>query len=267
MRLNAENKRMAIRLTLLIIILFSLISGSCSSRKNKLNRTGLIPEKDLVSILTDVYLADGLLSLPKIHNLFSDPDTLSSYLSIIEKHGYTKETMDKTMKYYFIKNPKRLIQIYDQTLGILSEMESRVEKESRLLEGHYNNLWPGKEYYCFPFIRGSDSTRFDLALYNPGVYSLNFSVTLFPDDQSVNSRLAAYLCHPDSIDTGKRQYLKTMKYIKDGRPHKYTITYRLPEKTTFHLRGLLFDFENNPELPEKHAIFENISLTYTYEVV
>ena len=38
------------------------------------------------------------------------------------------------MKYYFIKNPKKLIKIYDQVLGILSEMESLVEKEAVMAE-------------------------------------------------------------------------------------------------------------------------------------
>jgi hypothetical protein len=256
-----------IRFTLFIIILFSLTAGSCSRRKNKLDHNELIPEKELVSILTDVHIADGLLSLPNIRYWFSSLDSLTAYNKIFEKHGYSKETMDKTMKYYYIKKPKRLIVIYDQVLGLLSEKESLLEKEILLAEGRIINRWTGKEFYCLPDLRETDSTRFDLTLNDPGLYTLTFFATLFPDDQSVNPRITVYSCHPDSIETGKRNYVKTMKYIKDGRPHTYSIIFRVLERRSFHLRGWLYDFDNIPDEWEKHVRIENISFTYTSEAV
>jgi hypothetical protein len=259
---NAGQKKITmIRFALLIMILFSLTAGSCSSRKNKLDHNDLIPEKELVSILYDLRIADGLLSLPNIRYMFSSPDSLKAYNYIIEKHGYSKETMDKTIKYYFIKNPKRLIIIYDKVLGILSEKESLLEREVILAEGRIKNLWTGKTFYCITDLAGNDSTRFDITLNNPGIYTLTFSATLFPDDQSVNPRITAYSCHPDSIETGKRDYVKTMKYIKDGQPHIYTFIFNVPEKTTLHLRGWLYDFDNKPDEWGKHGIIENISIT------
>jgi hypothetical protein len=267
MRLNLNNKRTIIRVAVCTMILISLLAGSCSRRKHKLDRSGLIPDKELVSILTDVYIADGLISIPKVHNWFSSLDSLSSYLSIIEKHGYSKEIMDKTLKYYFIRNPKKLIKIYDQVLGILSEMESRFEREAAIFDSHFNNMWAGKEYYSIPDLKGTDSAGFDLSLVNPGFYTLTFNATLFPDDQSVNPRLMIYSCHSDSIETGRRQYIRTMEYIKDGQPHQYTIIYQLPGNTKVRLRGWLYNFENNPFILERHAIFENISLRYSFVVV
>ena len=251
-----------IRFILLLVILFSLLTGSCSSRKNKLDRRNLIPEKELVSVLTDVYIANGLLILPKIHNWFSSLDTLSSYYHIIEKHGYTKETMDKTIKYYVIKTPRKLIKIYDQVLGILSEMESIVEREAVLAEGRKENLWTGKEFYLFPGPAGTDSARFDIKINKTGFYTFAFSATLFPDDQSVNPRLTAYSCHPDSIETGKRKYIETINYIKDGHLHTYSFNIKVPENTTLLLRGCFYDFDNHPDEWEKHAIFINISLFF-----
>jgi len=251
-----------IRFSLIILIAFSLIAGSCSSRKNKLDNNDLIPEKELVSLLTDIYIADGLLSQPKIHNWFSSLDSLSTYYSIIEKHGYSKKNMDKTMKYYFIKKPKKLINIYDQVLGILSLMESIVEKEAILAEVHKENLWKGKELYSFPDPAGTDSTQFDITLNKTGLYSLAFSAILFPDDQSVNPRITAYSCHPDSIETGKRKYLETINYIKDGQPHTYAYIIKVPENTILHLRGWFYDFDNLPGEWEKHMRFFNISLIF-----
>jgi predicted hydrolase (HD superfamily) len=55
-----------------------------------------------------------------------------------------------------------------------------------------------------------------------------------------------------------------MEYIKDGQPHTYTVNFNLKEKKTFLLRGLLYDLDNFPDEMEKHALFENIILRYTY---
>jgi len=242
--------------------MFSIITNSCSSRKNKLDRRNLVPEKELISILTDVYITDGLLSFSKIYDWYSSLDTLSSYYHIIEKHGYSKESLDKTMEYYFIKKPKKLINIYDQVLGNLSEMESRFEKESALAIEVPVNLWPGKESYYFPDLSDSDSTLFEITLNKRGVHSLVFTATLFPDDQSYNPRITVYSCHPDSIETGKRDYIETIHYIKDGQPHTCVLFLNVPKNKTLHFRGRLYDFDNHPDEWEKHMLINNISLTY-----
>lgn len=250
------------RLVFLILIIFSLLAGSCSGRKHKLDKKNLIPENELISLLVDIHIADGLLALPKINAWYSTLDSISTYYQVIEKHGYTKETMDKTMKYYFIKNPKKLNKIYDHVLGILSEMESRIEKESILEISHSLNLWRGKEFYSFPCISENDSSMFDITLYRPGVYKLTFSATLFPDDQSLNPRASVYSCSRDSIETGKRRYFRSIEYIKDGQPHTYNLILHVFEQPIRHLRGWLFDSDNCPYEFEKHVHIENISLTF-----
>jgi len=252
-----------IRSAFLILITISALAVSCSSRKPKLDKKNLIPEKELVSLLTDIHLADGLLTLPEINSWASSFDSITSYYQVIEKHGYTKEMMDKTMKYYFLNDPKKLNKIYDQVLGILSEMESRAQKESIADMARFSNLWPGKDFYSFPSLSGNDSSMFELALNRPGIYTLSFSATLFPDDQSVNPRVTAFTCYADSMDTGKRRYVKSINYLKDGRPHTYTLIISSPEQVIRHLRGWLFDFDNRPSGIEKHIKIENISITYS----
>ena len=232
-----------------------------------MDRIGLIPEKELITILTDVHIADGLLTLPHILHRFSSLDSLSSYTHIIENHGYTKETMDQTLEFYIIKNPKKLIKIYDQVLGILSEMESYLEKESLITEARRANLWPGKDFYFLNDAASADETRFDAVLNRSGIYTLKFSATFFPDDQAMNPRITLYSCHPDSISSGKRDYIKTINYIKDGQPHNYTFMLEVPVKTTLHLRGWLYDFDNHTEEWGNHAIFENISIVFIRAII
>ena len=264
MRTGKNIHRTMIRVTVLLLIFFLLLAGSCSSRKKKLDRSGLIPDKELVSILTDLYIADGLLTLPKVHAWFPTIDTTSSYNHIIEKHGYTKDAMNKTMKYFFIKNPKKLIHIYDLVLGILSEMESRIEKQAALFQDRINDLWPGKDFYYLPDQKGDNSTDFNILLANRGIYALTFTVTLFPNDQSVNSRFTAFTCHPDSLSTGRRKYYETLGYIKDGKPQTYKVIIKVPALTTRHLSGRLFDSDNIPGEAEKNVILGDISVIYTF---
>jgi hypothetical protein len=252
-----------IRFTYLILLSLILVISSCGSRRSKLDSNNLIPENELVPILTDIYLTDGLIGMPRITIKYSPFDSVSTYNHIIEKHGYTKETLDKTMKYYFIKNPKKLIKIYDKVLGILSEMESRVQKEIKRSKVPAGSLWPGFESYSFPDPYGTDSTCFDIPFIKPGLYTLSFSVTLFPDDQSLHPSLTAFTCNPDSIETGKKSYIRPQYYIKDGQEHIYSVTFKVPLKTTMFVRGNLYDFDNHPGDWEKHVVIRDISVIYS----
>jgi hypothetical protein len=251
------------RIAFLILIIISVMAGSCTGRKSKLDRKNLIPEKEMISIMTDIHLADGLLSIPSINSKYSSLDSVIAYSQVIQKHGYTKEMMDKTMKYYFIKEPKKLIRIYDKVQSILSEMDSRVEKESIIFLARVSNQWPGKDFYSIPSLKGNDSTRFDVILPKSGYYNLTFSVTLYPDDQSVNPRPTAYTIPIDSLDSGKKMYGKSINYLKDGRPHTYNLNFHIPENKIRHLRGWLYDFDNTSLVQEKHIKIENITLTYS----
>jgi hypothetical protein len=252
-----------IRLTYIITIVLSIIFSSCESRRNRLDRSNLIPDNDLVPILTDIYITDGLMGVPRIAMKYPPIDSLSAYTQIIEKHGYTKERLDKTLKYYFIKNPKKLIKIYDKVLGILSEMESRIQKDIAKSKLKTGSLWTGPDSYFYPDPSGNDSASFDIALQKPGFYALNASVTLFPDDQSLNSRLTAYTCHPDSIDTGKRNYVKPLYYLKDGHEHRYSLIVKVPPKSVLRLRGSLYEHDNHPDDWQKHLVIQNISVVFS----
>ncbi len=249
------------RHTFFILIIFSLIVVSCSGKTKKQEKIKLIPEKDLVPILIDVYTANGLLILSDVRSRYTSFDSITTYITVIEKHGYTKRDMDKTMKYYFDEKPQKLIEIYDKVLGVLSKEETLVEKQYQAENSHKGNLWTGKESYFFSGISGTDSGQFDIQLKNPGIYTLSFTSTFFIDDQSENPQFSAYTCNADSIETGKRNYVESLHYLKDSRPHSNIVIIKTTGTTILHLRGFLYDF-NNASVCERHAWFENILLTY-----
>jgi len=246
-----------------ILINISLLIVSCTSRNTKLERGNLIPEKELIELLTDIHISDGLLTIPGINAEYSILDSITTYYHVIEKHGYTKEIMDQTMKYYFIKNPEKLNKIYDVVLGKLSEMESHAEKGSLIEQARLSNLWKEKDFYALPSENNNDSTEIDFTFSARGIYLLSFTTTVYPDDQSVNPRFTIYSVPPDSIKTGKKTYFKTVEYLKDGKPHSYSVP-MIVDKTTLHFGGSLFDSNNMHEGIENHYIIENISITFSF---
>ena len=261
MNKNFHKDTAVIRFAIVTTILFSLLAASCAGRKEKARANHLIPEKDFITVLTEIQMADGLLIMPKIRDWYSDADSIQNYLDIIQSHGYTKEDMDRTIRYYFINNPKKLIKIYDEVLGKLSEMESYFEKETPTNGIFEKNLWKGDPVYSLPDPSGTDTMLFDQDLEIFGHYTFVFTLTLYPDDQSFNPHFTAYFSHPDSIESGKRDYYPSVDFLKDGRPHIYTFSKKPLSSSYTHLRGWFIDCNNNTGGSGKHVRIDNITLT------
>ena len=62
--------------------------------------------------------------MPGLNRRFAFRDSVANYIDILDRYGYTKQQLDNTMKYYFIKKPKQLQEIYDQALIRLVEQEN-----------------------------------------------------------------------------------------------------------------------------------------------
>jgi hypothetical protein len=165
------------------------------------------------------------------------------------------------MKYYFIRKPKKLISIYDGILGKLSEMESLLEKQVMFDKEHASNLWLGEKNYYFPDPDATESVGFEISLKGSLFYTLKFTMTIFPDDQSINPRAGAYTNDADSVQTGTRKYYKTLDFVKDGQPHTYSIRLSAPPNEVIMVKGTLYESDNNCEEWQKHVTFENISLS------
>lgn len=245
-----------------LLALTVFIPSSCTSRRDKAEHKNIIPEKDLIIILTDIHLADGLLRLPRINYIYSSSDSISPYIEIIEGHGYTKELMDKTVRYYFIRRPKKLIRIYDKVLGNLSEIEAKVEKEIPEVITKVENIWPEKSSFCFPFPSGSPDTAWiDFPVSFFGTYNLQFTLTVYPDDESVRPVCGIFLSSIDSTGTEKRIYFPTTVYLKDGRPHRYNIFINHTLKAPLRIKGWFIDNECASPFLKAHFSVDDITLS------
>jgi hypothetical protein len=257
---NRSEKYFRVCLKSLAFAAFALLlSGSCTSVEEK----ELIPEKTFAAILKEIHMSDGLLMLPDIRDRYFFRDSVANYIDIIESRGYTKEAMDRTMKYYFTTKPKKLIKIYDHAIGQLTEIETLLSGEPDEIPSHQGDLWKGAAIYFLSDKPENEKIYFDHICYIKGDYTLQFSVTVYPFDQSFNPRFTAWTCSADSADTGKRNYYPVIKYIKDGQPHIYTCVFNHHGSSPVILKGWLFDCENNSSGVCRHAKIENISFYFT----
>ncbi len=240
-----------------------LVAGSCFKKTEKTRYREIIPEKDFVSILTDLHMTNGLFTLPKMRIRFMIHDTSELYVEIIESYGYSTEAMDTTIQYYYIKRPKKLIQIYDQILGKFSEMETRVEQEYFGSPDYVADQWKGEPSYLLPDPGGAEKPYFEMTLIQPGTYALKFTVTVYPDDQSYDPRFTAWFSNADSSENGRKNYLPAIRYIKDGRPHTYTVAGTFTSNPSVVLKGWLCDYGSNPYYGEQNARIEEISFYYS----
>ena len=257
--LGVKTKKRAFEKSLLMsfLIIPLALLYSCNNGHGE-NR--LIPTKDLVNVLTELYVADGLLAVPPIHLKFAYKDSISNYVDIIQSHGYTKARMDYTMRYYFEKKPKKLENIYDQVLTRLSKKQALLEKEAPPAPVITNNLWKGSESFAVPESGTKNPGWFTVPIKDTGNFILSFTAVVFPDDQSLNPKVTVFFWHNDSSKTEFRINWPGNAFPKDGQMHNYSLTKRNTDPIITHISGWLLDSDPKEGRWVKHAKIVNIAL-------
>jgi len=246
-----------------VLVACLLATASCTGRKSGAGHKGIIPEKDLTSILAEVYLADGLITIPEIRYKFTEGDSLDTYIDIIERYGYSKQAMDNTIRYYFVRKPKSLLRIYDKVLGQLSEMESIVDRDMQNFGVRQMNIWPGEQFYSFFGMHNEDTACFDFSSNFYGTLSLKFTLAIYPEDQSSGPVLGLWFSQTDSAGIEKRIGFPPVPFVKDGHPRDYNIPLVQTLAGTVRLRGRFIDQQNISPLRDQHYWVNNIILTRT----
>ena len=113
------------------IILFTIAITSCSN--NKVPKY-VIPPNDMVIIIVDIHLLDGLMSVREIQTDLVRQDTSDLYNLIFIKYGYERKDFDTSL-YYYGKNINEYDRIYEDVLNKLTSMESDIKEEEVQKEG------------------------------------------------------------------------------------------------------------------------------------
>jgi hypothetical protein len=249
------NTHTVVKILLVITIIFS---ASCIHDKNKIRKRDLIPQRELIPLLTDLYIADGLLQYPAVKNKFYLKDTISSYIDVIKKHGYTKEQVDNTLHYYFVGDPKKLQKVYDLVLENLSELQSRIEADKKAPDN--NNLWKEKTTFSIPEDGSNNSLYFNIPVTDTGLFSISLSAILYKDDKSLNPRITVFFYKTDSTGAQIKKIWGKTDLARDDLQHNYTIFGRNSDPQFKHISGFLLDCDVTRESFRRHAKFSDIKL-------
>ena len=113
------------KILILLLLAFLIASNSCRDKEK-------IPREEMVSILVDIHLLDGMIQEDRYRQRLEIPDTLNVYKQVLDKHGYSRAQFDSTLNYYS-KDPRKFERIYQDVMARLNRMETRAREQKEEL--------------------------------------------------------------------------------------------------------------------------------------
>ncbi|MDZ7739099.1 MAG: DUF4296 domain-containing protein [Bacteroidales bacterium] len=259
--------RLSTNISLLLIISLLLVSSCNKTNRSGVNHSEVIPPEKMTELLTDLYLADGLLNYPPIRSDYSEKDSIESYLDVIESHGLTKEQADLSMRYYFIDKPDKYEDIYDRVIEKLSGREAELMQKMANSPDADRNLWKGESSYMMPDAGVDNPVAFSIQTEGLGEYIIKARITVYKDDQSINPHIAVWFWYDDGSEEGKKIMWERKKLKKNSRPEFITIREELDDPRVTHIQGRLLNHDPQSGHWEKHALVSNIRVNKLDDVL
>lgn len=89
-----------------------------------------IVEEQLVEILTDMQLAEGIISFDRLNKATNKGDFKDSVYSVVLKnYGLTAKELTDNLAYYN-QDPKNMEKLYEKVLSNLSTLQSEIKAEA-----------------------------------------------------------------------------------------------------------------------------------------
>jgi len=253
-------KYISIVITSLLILQFA-----CSNPEEQIKRSDIIPEEDLVPLLVDIHLSEGLLILSKVNKEYPGRDSVSNYTDVINKHGFEKEDFDRTFNFYSNK-PDELDEVYELVISELSKMEARIIGPTRyndeVVRQMRYNLWNRKREWHLPQDGEKEQIGFNIRVYGTGTYSLSARIKMYKDDESVNPSVFVYYWYNDGSKYGFRDPFPEIKIEKTGQDSIYKISKILTDPKVTHMKGSILYHKRKRGKWSKHVDVFDIKVEY-----
>lgn len=155
----------------------------------------VIPDKDLVNIFHDAYVANAYMSERNIRE-----DSLYVYEPIFNRYGYTMEDLQHTLMTFTERKSAMLSDIMSEVYRTL-DAESRAENEKIVVLDTIDNIAKRtftRTIYADSLIRVKrmrDTTKLRITIDDlvPGEYTVTFDYLIDTLDENRNSRVEAYV--------------------------------------------------------------------------
>jgi hypothetical protein len=192
----------------------------------------LIPKKDFISILTDIYLSKSYFSSEGVYNARWQ-DTIPYNHHIVERHGYKWAQFDSTVSWY-CSQPKKYQEVYETVMTNLNELDKKVSEEL----DPPSELWVGQKAFYLPADGRQDSVPANVLLKGVGSYVVKAKIRVYPQDESLEPRIALFLWRSDTTAHGIRDTLWIEPLRKDGLMYEYRMEKTLlPGNSFTHIKG------------------------------
>lgn len=114
------------RIPALLFLVLLAISPACK-KKEKITGKAFMNREDLVDVLVDIHLADGVTNDRKFNRKF-DADSIDILSPILEKHQVSRQMFDTTLLVYS-KYPEIFDQVYNDVLIKLNLLLDMADKQ------------------------------------------------------------------------------------------------------------------------------------------
>jgi hypothetical protein len=107
-----------------LLIVLALCSCYHTAPDPSFNKNLIIPADSMVTLLTDLHLADGVVTTIKLKDKTSLGHLSTEYFAVImKKHKIGKDTFEESLRYYAY-HTEEMNKIYEKVIVNLSKTES-----------------------------------------------------------------------------------------------------------------------------------------------
>lgn len=116
------------QILLLIFSVFIILCTACTQKKS-ISGKEFVPRDQLVQILTDIHLMDGITNDIRFYRKYTSQDSIDLFTGILEEFDVDREKYERTIEEYS-KYPELLDKVYDEVLMNLNLMLEEEEKKT-----------------------------------------------------------------------------------------------------------------------------------------
>lgn len=194
---------------LLLALAFICLAG-CGRKKVPLN------EKEFTSLLIDIHLADGSLSVAKGLGGLNDMKNYAYYNDVFNKYGIGRAEFDSCLHYYSAQTVQ-FSKMYDVVIDSLNRQLTAIDMILNQLRSKDSvNLFPVPDTLVFDSCYTHILVELDSIL--PGQYKFSTMIRFDTLDKGKNNRITSYFISPDDQDT---LFVRDIKVETDTLEHIY----------------------------------------------
>ena len=107
--------------------LIILLASGCSEKKQIKGRE-FVPQDEMVELMLDIHLLDGITNDVKYYHKYSPKDSIDLYGLIFEEHGVDRAKFDTTLAAY-ARDPFLLDELYNEVIKRLNLLQAQIDQE------------------------------------------------------------------------------------------------------------------------------------------